>query len=54
MMKTALSVENLSKVYLSGKKKTLDVNALNNITLEVKQGKFSGYLAQMELEKQLF
>ena len=44
MMKTALSVENLSKVYLSGKKKTLDVNALNNITLEVKQGEIFGLL----------
>ena len=44
MMKTALSVENLSKVYLSGKKKTLDVNALNNITLEVRQGEIFGLL----------
>ena len=32
MMKTALSVENLSKVYLRDKKKTSNVNALNNIT----------------------
>ena len=44
MMKTALSVENLSKVYLSGKKKILDVNALNNITLEVRQGEIFGLL----------
>ena len=44
MMKTALSVENLSKVYLRDKKKTLIVNALNNITLEVKQGEIFGLL----------
>ena len=36
MMKTALSVENLSKVYLRDKKKTNNINALNNITLDVK------------------
>ena len=35
MMKTALSVENLSKVYFGDKKKSLKVNALNNITLKV-------------------
>ena len=44
MMKTALSVENLSKVYLRDKKKTSDINALNNITLEVKQGEIFGLL----------
>ena len=33
MMKTALSVENLSKVYLRDKKKNSNINALNNITL---------------------
>ncbi len=44
MMKTALSVENLSKVYLQDKKKTSDVNALNNITLKVKQGEIFGLL----------
>ena len=44
MMKTALSVENLSKVYLRDKKKTSNVNALNNITLEVKQGEIFGLL----------
>ena len=44
MMKTALSVENLSKVYVRDKKKTLIVNALNNITLEVKQGEIFGLL----------
>ena len=44
MIKTALSVENLSKVYLRDKKKTLIVNALNNITLEVKQGEIFGLL----------
>ena len=44
MMKTALSVENLSKVYLRDKKKDSDINALNNITLEVKQGEIFGLL----------
>ncbi len=44
MMKTALSVENLSKVYLREKKKNSNVNALNNITLEVKQGEIFGLL----------
>ena len=43
-MKTALSVENLSKVYLRDKKKDSDINALNNITLEVKQGEIFGLL----------
>tara|TARA_A100000164_G_C21881797_1_gene760664 strand:- start:727 stop:1656 length:930 start_codon:yes stop_codon:yes gene_type:complete len=43
-MKTALSVENLSKVYLRDKKKTSNVNALNNITLQVKQGEIFGLL----------
>ncbi len=44
MMKTALSVENLSKVYLRERKKNSSVNALNNITLEVKQGEIFGLL----------
>ena len=44
MMKTALSVENLSKVYLRDKKKASNINALNNITLEVKQGEIFGLL----------
>ena len=44
MMKTALSVENLSKVYFSDKKKTSDVYALNKITLDVKQGEIFGLL----------
>jgi len=44
MMKTALSVENLSKVYLGDKKKASKTNALNNITLEVKQGEIFGLL----------
>ena len=44
MMKTALSVENLSKVYLRDKKKDSKINALNNITLEVKQGEIFGLL----------
>ena len=44
MIKTALSVENLSKIYLRDKKKTSKINALNNITLEVKQGEIFGLL----------
>ena len=44
MMKTALSVENLSKVYFRDKKKASKINALNNITLEVKQGEIFGLL----------
>ena len=44
MMKTALSVESLSKVYLRDKKKDSNINALNNITLEVKQGEIFGLL----------
>ena len=44
MMKTALSVENLSKVYLRDIKKNSNINALNNITLEVKQGEIFGLL----------
>ena len=44
MIKTALSVENLSKVYLRDKKKTSKINALNNITLRVKQGEIFGLL----------
>ena len=44
MIKTALSVENLSKVYLRDKKKASNINALNNITLDVKQGEIFGLL----------
>ena len=44
MIKTALFVENLSKVYSINKKKTGNINALNNITLEVKQGEIFGLL----------
>ena len=44
MIKTALSVENLSKVYLSHKKKTSNVKALNNINLKVNQGEIFGLL----------
>ena len=44
MMKTALSVENLSKVYLRDKRKASKINALNDITLEVKQGEIFGLL----------
>ena len=54
MNKTALSVENLSKVYLQDRKKTSNINALNNITLEVKQGEILGYLDPMEPAKRLF
>ena len=43
-MKTALSVENLSKVYLRDKRKASKINALNDITLEVKQGEIFGLL----------
>jgi len=43
-MKTALSVENLSKVYLNNKKKTSNVKALNNINLKVNQGEIFGLL----------
>ena len=44
MMKTALSVENLSKIYLNNKKKTSNVKALNNINLKVNQGEIFGLL----------
>ena len=44
MIKTALSVENLSKVYLRDKKKASGINALNNITLNVNQGEIFGLL----------
>ena len=44
MMKIALSVENLSKVYSQDKKKASEINALNNISLEVKQGEIFGLL----------
>lgn len=44
MKKTALSVENLSKVYFRDKKKTSKINALNNITLDVKLGEIFGLL----------
>ena len=44
MIKTALSVENLSKVYLQDNKKSSKINALNNISLEVKQGEIFGLL----------
>jgi len=44
MMKIALSVENLSKVYLRDKKKGSKINALSNISLQVKQGEIFGLL----------
>ena len=44
MMKIALSVENLSKIYLDSEKKTPKINALRNITLDVKQGEIFGLL----------
>tara|TARA_B100001559_G_scaffold192689_1_gene161190 strand:+ start:848 stop:1780 length:933 start_codon:yes stop_codon:yes gene_type:complete len=44
MIKTALYVENLSKTYSQDKKKTSDINALNNINLEVYQGEIFGLL----------
>ena len=44
MIKTALSVENLSKVYFQDKKKNSNINALNNINLDVKQGEIFGLL----------
>ncbi len=44
MIKTALSVENLSKIYMRDKKRGSRINALNNITLEVKQGEIFGLL----------
>ena len=43
-MKIALSVENLSKIYLDSEKKTPKINALRNITLDVKQGEIFGLL----------
>ena len=44
MMKIALSVENLSKIYLDNEKKTPKINALRNITFDVKQGEIFGLL----------
>ena len=44
MTKIALSVENLSKVYPGVKNNTSSIKALNNITLNVKQGEIFGLL----------
>ena len=44
MIKTALSVENLSKVYSGDKKNSPKINALSNISFEVKQGEIFGLL----------
>ena len=44
MKKTALSVENLTKIYSADGKKTSNIKALNNITLNVKQGEIFGLL----------
>ena len=43
MNKTALTVENLSKIYSSNKKKKSE-KALNNLSFEVKQGEVFGLL----------
>ena len=42
MNKIALSVENLTKVYSNAKSKNSKINALNNITLKVKEGEIDG------------
>ena len=44
MKKIALSVENLTKIYSADGKKTSNIKALNNITLNVKQGEIFGLL----------
>ena len=44
MKKTALSVENLTKIYSAEGKKNSNIKALNNITLSVKQGEIFGLL----------
>mgnify|MGYP001227836038 CR=1 FL=1 len=44
MMKNALSVENLTKIYSENKKKSVKNHALNNISLQVKQGEIFGLL----------
>ena len=44
MNKIALSVENLTKVYSNVKSKNSKINALNNITLKVKEGEIFGLL----------
>ena len=44
MKKVALSVENLTKIYSADGKKTSNIKALNNITLNVKQGEIFGLL----------
>ena len=44
MKKTALSVENLTKIYSAEGKKTSNIKVLNNITLSVKQGEIFGLL----------
>jgi len=44
MSKTALSVEKLTKIYFSNKKKVSSLKALNNLSFEVKQGEVFGLL----------
>ena len=44
MNKIVLSVENLSKIYLSDKKNQSEVKALNNLCFDVKQGEIFGLL----------
>ena len=44
MNKIALSVEKLTKIYFSNKKKVSSLKALNNLSFEVKQGEVFGLL----------
>jgi ABC-2 type transport system ATP-binding protein len=44
MSKIALSVEKLTKIYSSNKKKVSSLMALNNVSFEVKQGEVFGLL----------
>ena len=53
MSNYALTVENLNKIYLNSKTKK-ETKAITDLTFEIKKGKFSDYLGQMVLVKQLF
>ena len=44
MNKIALTVENLTKIYLKNKEKQISDKALNNLTFQVKQGEIFGLL----------